>query len=44
MREDSEQPVITSQKLEYTDFPTGEFKLWIEGTGRERVLLLPSEH
>jgi hypothetical protein len=44
MREDSDQPVIVKQQIEYTDFPTGTFKLWIEGSGRERVLLLPNEH
>jgi hypothetical protein len=44
MREDSDKPVIVLQKLEYTDFPFGTFKLWVEGSGRERVLLLPNEH
>ncbi len=44
MREDTDQPIITTQQLEYTDFPAGVFKLWVEGTGKERVLLLPSEH
>jgi hypothetical protein len=44
MREDSDQPVIVTQQIEYTDFPPGTFKLWIEGSGSERVLLLPSEH
>ena len=44
MQEDTGlQPVVT-QQLVYTDFPVGVFKLWVEGTGRERVLLLPSEH
>jgi len=44
MREDSDQPVIVTQKIVYTDFPSGRFFLWVEGSGRERVLLLPSEH
>ena len=44
MQEDSGlQPVIT-QDIVYTDFPFGAFTLWVEGIGRERVLLLPSEH
>jgi hypothetical protein len=44
MQEDSgKQPVIT-QDIVYTDFPFGAFTLWVEGSGRERVLLLPSEH
>ncbi len=44
MQEDSGlQPVIT-QDIAYTDFPFGAFTLWVEGTGKERVLLLPSEH
>jgi len=44
MREDSDQPVLVTQQIPYTDFPPGTFKLWIEDSGRERVLLLPSEH
>ena len=44
MQEDTGlQPVVT-QQLVYTDFPVGVFKLWVEGSGQERVLLLPSEH
>ena len=44
MQEDTGlQPVVT-QQLVYTDFPVGVFKLWVEGNGQERVLLLPSEH
>jgi hypothetical protein len=44
MREDTGlQPVVT-QEIVYTDFPCGTFTLWVEGSGRERVLLLPSEH
>jgi hypothetical protein len=44
MKEDSDKQPVVTQKIEYTDFPTGKFTLWIEGSGRERVLLLPSEH
>ncbi len=44
MKEDSDKQPVVTQKIDYTDFPIGTFKLWIEGTGRERVLLLPSEH
>jgi hypothetical protein len=44
MQEDTGlQPVVT-QQLVYTDFPVGVFRLWVESSGRERVLLLPSEH
>jgi hypothetical protein len=44
MREDTGlQPVVT-QEIVYTDFPCGTFTLWVEGSGRERVLLLPSQH
>jgi hypothetical protein len=44
MREDSDQEPIATQQFVYTDFPAGTFFLWVEGSGRERVLLLPSEH
>ena len=44
MREDTDKPVIVRQKLEYTDFPVGEFKLYVEGPPNKLVLLLPSEH
>ena len=40
MKEDTDQPVLVSQKIPYTDFPKGEVKLYlIDG-----VLLLPSEY
>lgn len=38
-KEDTNEPVIVEQKLEYTTFPVGEFKLYFIGN----VLLLPSE-
>ena len=42
---DSDQPPIIQQKIEYTDFPEGEFTLWVEPLGGGRYLiLLPSEH
>ena len=40
MNEDTGEPIIARQKIEYTDFPMGEIKLYlIDG-----VLLLPSEY
>jgi len=40
MREDSDQPPVVRQEIEFTDFPQGEVKLYlIDG-----VLLLPSEY
>ena len=40
MKEDTNQPLMVKQKIEYTDFPMQEVKLYyIEG-----VLLLPSEY
>ncbi len=37
---DSNQPVLVTQEIEYTDFPLPAIKLYVEGN----VLLLPSEH
>lgn len=40
MKEDTDEPAKVSQKIQYTDFPKGEVKLYlIDG-----VLLLPSEY
>ena len=40
MREDTNEPVLVRQKIEYTSFPVGEIKLYlIDG-----VLMLPSEY
>ena len=40
MQEDSDKPFLVEQKIEYTDFPLEEIKLWlIDG-----ILLLPSEY
>lgn len=38
---------VVRQKIEYTDFPLEpgqSFRLWVEGIGKEKTLLLPSEH
>jgi len=40
MREDTDMPVLVSQKIPYTDFPLGEIKLYFQNG----VLYLPSEH
>jgi len=40
MKTDSDQPVMVSQKIPYTDFPSGELKLYF----CDGVLLLPSEY
>jgi len=40
MREDTDMPVLVSQKIEYTDFPVGEMKLFFQNG----VLFLPSEY
>ena len=40
MREDSDQPLLVEQKIEYTDFPLEKTELWlIDG-----ILILPSEY
>jgi hypothetical protein len=43
-REDSGMKPVVSQKIEYSDFPMNEIKLYVEGDGSRYVLLLPSEH
>jgi len=40
MRTDSDQPVMVSQEIPYTDFPSGELKLYL----CDGVLMLPSEY
>ena len=40
MRTDSDQPVLVSQEIPFTDFPSGELKLYL----CDGVLLLPSEY
>jgi hypothetical protein len=40
LREDSGEPAVLSQEIEYTDFPLESIKLYVEGG----VILLPSEH
>lgn len=42
-QEDSGLCPIAQQKIEYTDFPVGEIKLYLIGDS-EKVLLLPSEY
>lgn len=40
MREDKDTPILFERKLEYTDFPSGDWSFWlIDG-----VLILPSEY
>ena len=40
MKEDSDQPDIYSEKIDYTDFPLAEITFWLAN----QVLYLPSEH
>ena len=40
MRGDSNQPVVITQKIEYTDFPLPEITLWVSND----TLMLPSEY
>ena len=40
MRTDSDQPVLVSQEIPFTDFPSGELKLYL----CDGVLMLPSEY
>ena len=40
MKEDTDQPILVSQKIPYTDFPEGIFKMYYI----DNVLLLPSEY
>ncbi|MBA7602213.1 hypothetical protein ES703_09299 [subsurface metagenome] len=40
MKEDTDEPIKVRQKIEYTDFPKGELKLYLING----VLLLPSEY
>ena len=41
---DSNTPNLVSQKIDSTDFPMDEIKLYVEGEGNRRVCLLTSEH
>lgn len=43
-RRDTNDPPCVSQKIEYSDFPMPEIKLYVEGGPGDYVLLLPSEH
>ena len=40
MKEDTDQPILVSQKIGFTDFPRGIFKMYLI----DNVLLLPSEY
>ena len=40
MKEDTDTPILVSQKIEFTDFPKGEIKLYFQNG----VLFLPSEY
>jgi len=40
MKEDTDQPILVRQKIPYTDFPEGIFKMYYINN----VLLLPSEY
>ena len=40
MREDSDQPILVQQEIEYTDFPLDEQEVWLF----DGVLILPSEY
>lgn len=40
MKTDSDQPVMVSQEIPFTDFPSGELKLYL----CDGVLMLPSEY
>lgn len=47
LTEDSGQPAIITQKIGYTDFPVGTWKVWIEGkvgNPSRPCVILPSEH
>jgi len=40
MKEDSDQPILVSQKIPFTDFPEGMLKMYYI----DNVLILPSEY
>ena len=40
MKEDTDQPVLVSQKIGFTDFPKGMLKMYLI----DNVLMLPSEY
>jgi len=40
MKEDTDEPILVQQKIPYTDFPEGTFKMYYIND----VLLLPSEY
>jgi hypothetical protein len=40
MKEDSDQPVLIKQEIEYTDFPVDTFTIWVQ----DGVCLLTSEY
>jgi hypothetical protein len=43
---DSDQPAVVTQEIEYTDFPLGEFTVYVgnDGPGTPSKLFLPSEY
>jgi len=45
-RKDSGQPAVVTQKIEFTDFPLEELKVYAgnDGSGTPRKLFLPSEY
>lgn len=44
-KEDIGAPVVVSQKIEYTDFPRGEWKFYCQrGTPEYHVLMSPGDH
>lgn len=42
-KEDTNEPIIVTQELEFTDFPVGQIKLYLIGE-KEKVLLHPNEY
>jgi len=44
MRPDCDKPVITCQRIPFTDFPEGMLKMYFIDDGTNKVLLLPSEY
>lgn len=45
LRHDSGEPAVIRQLIEYTDFPVGQWKLWVGAVDETmKVIMLPTEY
>lgn len=43
VKRDSNEPALVTKRIDYTDFPLASIKFYVEGEGRNKTLMLPSE-